>query len=252
MQTVDKAFDLLGLFSEAAPELGLSELARRAGFDKATTRRLLVALSRHGFIEQSAETRGYRIGPGVLRLAQLREATFPLTDLAEQVLESLAEETGETAHFALHAGDTLSTVAMRESDKANRVTMSVGEPLPLHATASGITVLAYSSDNALQRFVKFEKYTEKTPTSKAQLSPHLERARKDGYVENRGFFEADVCSVAAPVFDGDSVPLGAIAVAAPSTRFNSQQRKFLRGRVLQAAARLTRLVGGRHPSAKAA
>ena len=71
---VEKALRLLTLFSEQRPELGLSELARLAGYDKATSRRLLVALQRYGLIEQSPGSRRYRLGTTVLQLARIREA----------------------------------------------------------------------------------------------------------------------------------------------------------------------------------
>ena len=44
MSTVGKAVSLLELFTLHEPEIGLSDLARRAGLDKATARRLLMAL----------------------------------------------------------------------------------------------------------------------------------------------------------------------------------------------------------------
>ena len=89
MRTVDKAIELLGLFSEREPEIGLSEISRRAKFDKATSRRLLLALAKHGMVEQNPDDRRYRIGPGVLRLARVREATMPLAAIVQPVPDSL-------------------------------------------------------------------------------------------------------------------------------------------------------------------
>ncbi len=43
VQTVDKALGLLDYFSEQRSSIGLSEFARLAGYNKATTRRFLVA-----------------------------------------------------------------------------------------------------------------------------------------------------------------------------------------------------------------
>lgn len=57
MGTVDKALSLLRFFSPQIPELGLSELTRQSGFDKATTLRCLTALERNGFVEQDVNTR---------------------------------------------------------------------------------------------------------------------------------------------------------------------------------------------------
>ena len=78
MQTIEKGLSLLQLFSEQRPEMGLTEMARYSGFDKATTRRFLLALKKHGFVEQNAVTRAYRLGPGILRLARVREAVSPI------------------------------------------------------------------------------------------------------------------------------------------------------------------------------
>src|SRR5262245_29418752 len=114
MQTVDKAMKLLGCFSVAVPELGLSELARVAAFDKAATRRLLVALANHGFIEQDARTRRYRLGPAFLRFARILETTRPLASTVQGALEDLMRATSETAHASLLSGDRLTTIGVAE------------------------------------------------------------------------------------------------------------------------------------------
>jgi len=88
MRTVDKAMNLLNYFSTEKPEYGLSELAREAGLDKATTLRIMVSLARHGFIEQHPETKKYRLGNSVLRLARIREATG--ADLVQPLRKAMA------------------------------------------------------------------------------------------------------------------------------------------------------------------
>ncbi|MFT5111764.1 MAG: DNA-binding IclR family transcriptional regulator [Parasphingorhabdus sp.] len=78
MQTTDKALSLLSQFSESRPQIGLSEFARLARFDKATTRRLLISLIRNGLVEQHPETRKYRLGASILSLA--RKNGFAVTE----------------------------------------------------------------------------------------------------------------------------------------------------------------------------
>lgn len=107
MQTVDKALSLLNLFSERRAAIGLSELSRLSGFNKATVRRFLIALEKHGFVEQDATSRAYRLGPALLRLARVREAVSPVTSIVQPILEGLVAELGETAHFSLYAGGSL-------------------------------------------------------------------------------------------------------------------------------------------------
>ena len=75
MGTVSKALDLLNLFNRAQPLIGLSDLSRLAGVNKATCYRLMSELQAHGLVEQVGSGREYRLGPAVLRLAALREAS---------------------------------------------------------------------------------------------------------------------------------------------------------------------------------
>ncbi|WP_234430262.1 helix-turn-helix domain-containing protein, partial [Brucella melitensis] len=52
MSTIGKALTLLDVLSRLNTEAGLTEIAQACGYDKATTRRFLVDLEKHGFVEQ--------------------------------------------------------------------------------------------------------------------------------------------------------------------------------------------------------
>ena len=113
MQTIDKAAGLLSHFSETHTEIGLTELARLSGNDKASVRRCLLAFMKHGLIEQNQATKGYRLGREVLRLARVREISFPLIEVTKPLLKYLRDSTGETAHLSVLAGNKLATIAAR-------------------------------------------------------------------------------------------------------------------------------------------
>lgn len=246
MKTVDRAMQLLKSFSKEECELGLTAIARLNAFDKATTRRLLQSLMKHALIEQNPVNRNYRLGPGLLPLAQLREDSRPMRSIAKSILGSLAERTGETAHFGILAGEQLANIAVHESEHANRVTMSVGDYLPLHATSSGLIILAFSPEEFVEQMLKKPKtvFTKNTPIKHKEISALLSTARNRGYFINNGFYEADVCSIAAPVFDQTKHAIGAISVASPSTRFTDTTIKSITKEVLSAAANMTDAIGG--------
>lgn len=142
LQTVDKALNLLNHFSAETPEFGLSELARTAGMDKATTLRILNSFAAHGFVEQDIATKKFRLGPAVLRIARIRKSTAPLTTVIQPILNRLAAETGETAHASLPDGNELATMAIAVPSRSTRVFVDPAQRLPFHATASGIIFLA--------------------------------------------------------------------------------------------------------------
>jgi IclR family acetate operon transcriptional repressor len=131
MSTVDKALSLLRHFSVQSPELGLSELARAAGYDKTTTLRCMTALARNGFVEQDAASRKYRLGLAPINLARIREHSFPVQAVLKRHLDRLAAETGETAHASLITGGALMTAMISAPERA----ACVGRPLGRVAAA---------------------------------------------------------------------------------------------------------------------
>ncbi|MDE0929151.1 MAG: IclR family transcriptional regulator [Halioglobus sp.] len=245
MQTVDKAVELLGYFSERQPEFGLSELARTSGFDKASTRRLLLALIKHDYIEQNPTTKAYRLGIGVLRLARVRETSTPTEAIVNPLLQKLVAITGESAHFSLLSGGRISSVGIVESSKSNRISFVQGEEGAIHATSSGIVCLAFSSDESINEVLKdgLEAFTEHTITDARQFRKMLQAVRNEGYHINHELYEKDVCSIAAPVFNQAMRPIGALAVAAPTSRFGSGAKKQILTAVYEAAAAASRAFG---------
>lgn len=250
MGTVSKALSLLDLFNRSRPEIGLSELARLSGMNKATVYRLLGELAEQGFVEQVGSGREYRLGPAFLRLASLREAAVPMRDLCQQVLRALSDATHETAHISLIQGDRLSTLAYAYSPlHGTRVTMEDAEILTYHATSSGLAVLAYAAPAFVDAVLAgpLESRTPDTVTDPARLRAMLQQVRATGIAEYVGGFEEDVHSHAVPIFDASQSVIGAIAVAAPVARMDPQLTRTIRRAVKRHALDLTRLLGGFPP-----
>jgi DNA-binding IclR family transcriptional regulator len=245
MSTIDKALALLTFFSERRPAIGLTELAGLARYDKATTRRMLLALFRCGFVEQDRTTREYRLGPALVQLARVREATFPIESVAQPVLRRLAQATGETAHFSLASAGALATMGLVESERAHRVRLDRGETLPLHATASGVAYLAFAPPDALAALDEpLRAYTAKTLTDAGKLRTRINTARREGWAVSRDGYEEGVFGLAAPVIGLDGFAIGAIAVAAPVSRVSNDIERRIRTAVVSAAREISRALGG--------
>ncbi len=255
MGTVAKALDLLDLFTRDRPALGLSEAARLAGLNKATCHRLLGELQARGFVEQAGAAREYRLGPAVLRLAALREAAVALRAAAQPVLERLAAETGETAHLSLLEAGRLRALAWAYSaDHATRVMMADADTLPFHATSSGLAVLAFLPEAARAAVLAgpLPRLTERTESDPEALRARAARVRARGHAESAGGFEAEVHSLAVPLFDAEGAVTGALAVAAPGARMTGALRDRIRDRLVAAGMELNDLGGGAVPPELAA
>lgn len=252
MSTVAKAISLLELLGRGAAETALADLAKGAGFDKATTRRLLVSLISQGLVEQDETTRLYRLGAGLTRLALMREAQFPFLRMAVPVVEALAAETGETVHLSEYSKRGLITVHVVESTKANRVSVALGQMLPMHATASGIAFLAFAEVQMRTAILggPLPAFTPFTIGDTATLAEHVAAAHARGYSIGAQGFEEGVMSVAAPILGVDGLAIGTIAVAAPRVRTQKSDIERLGADVTAAAREIGERLFGRHDPAR--
>jgi len=250
MGTVDKALSLLRFFSPQIPELGLSELARQSGFDKATTLRCLTALERNGFVEQDVNTRQYRIGLSPFHLAQVREQSFPIESIIVAHLDALAESIGETAHGTVMAGKDPVTVAISYPNRALFVYVHPSSPLPWHATASGIAIAAFQSKDAQNELLDrlaFEPFTESTLSSRDEIKEAWKTCRSEGLARARLTFEDDVIGTAAPVFGQSGAAIGSLAIASVSLRMTNKLQKKIDAKLKEAAVATTKELGGISP-----
>ena len=238
MGTVGKALDLLDLFTRAAPQHGLSQLARASGLNKATCHRLLTELESRGLLEQVGPAREYRLGPAVLRLSALREATVPTREAAMPVLRRLAEATGETAHLSHLVAGRLQTLAYAYATRPGvKVMMEDADILPFDATASGAAVLAFLPQAGVPDGA----------TGVPEVQARIRSCRETGWAEAVSTFEKDVHSLAVPLFDAGGACAGAVAVAAAAPRMTPSLHAVITKELARAGAEITHLWGGQPP-----
>ena len=219
MGTIGKALTLLDTLS-MMEEAGLTEIARACTLDKATTRRFLVELEKHGFVEQLADSRKYRIGSAPVRLGRIREARYPFVRTALPFVRQLLETVDETVHLSEFTAGRLSTVHVEDSSKAHRVFVAVGTVLPFHATASGLAFIATCPEAEIEAALSapLPRLTDYTMTDPAAFRHAIEETRANGYSVNRQGMEAGVISTSAAIGASGARPVGCITIAAPLVR----------------------------------
>lgn len=240
-QTIDRALGLLRHFTEASPSLGLSEVTRLCGLDKATTYRLLSSLTKNGLLEQDVRSKNYMLGATLLNFARIRELSFPLSSIVESELQALSDITGETAHVTWLTPAGLAPIAVVESKKANRVSAGISTPLPFHATASGHVVLAFSTASFRESRLKppFPAATTRTPASKTEVLKLVLEAERRGFAVADQTFEDEVVGISAPIFGNTGYAEGAIAVVVPSHRATQSMTRDIAAATVASAIRLT-------------
>ncbi len=250
MGTITKALDLLGLFARDRAEIGLGEFVRITGRDKATLHRHLTELAENGYLEQHPDTRAYRLGPALLRLSALRETLFPVRKLLQPIVFELSETVGELAHASLLQGEALSPAAHADPCLHGvQVNFDIAEMLPLHATSSGISALAFCPDDLQTKIMArpLSKYTDQTISDPAVLRGNISMVRQYGVCTVTGTFDEGVSSVGVPLFSDGGRVVGSLAVAVPSARVNPAKLRDIALMLLKEAERASTALGGVFP-----
>jgi DNA-binding IclR family transcriptional regulator len=250
MSTIDKALGLLSHFSNTLPEIGLAELKTIAGFDKATTHRYAKSLVTCGFLEQNQNTKAYRLGPALIRLAAIREETVPIAKIATDHIDQLADTTQELVHASLPQPHGLTTLYSKDGGvTGTRVGLNRAEILPFHATSSGIAMLAFGSPHLRENFKLnlLPSYTSKTSTNEFVLKAQVDSTLENGFSCANGTYEAEVCSVAVPFFDNTGHAAGTVAIATPISRMDEKAQESFVVSLIKLSRAFSNDIGGAIP-----
>ncbi|MDI3403991.1 IclR family transcriptional regulator [Streptomyces cavernicola] len=245
LQSADRALVALLSFTERRPEWGVSEIARHHGWDKAVAQRLLTTLTVRGFLTCDPDTRRYRLGPSVHRLARVGEHSGVLPSLARPILARLLGETGESVVLNVPNGGGYRCAAAVDGTGPVRYTAIVGALIPGHAGASGHAIFAhYPEAEIRQTFgaTPLQRFNEHTVTDLDTLLARYAEVRERGFSFSRGEYDEAVAAVSAPVFQAGTIA-ASLTVIGPAHRITASADR-LTELVTTAAAEATTAFGG--------
>ena len=196
-----------------------SEILSSLDLPKSSVHRILKDLIELGYLNFNPETKKYF---GSLRLAALGAevmANFHLRDHLRPYLLELHKETDHTANLGIKDGGVGVFVDKIESrDFGIKLFSEIGKTFPLHCTALGKSLLAFSSDNNLAELLKqpLTSLTEKTITDPGLLKEELASIRERGYALDDEEITRGIICVAAPIFGFHEEVVCAISITFPA------------------------------------
>ena len=245
--TVERAADILLYLAEAAgPDFGITEIADALQVPKAAVHRVLASLRGRGLVELDERTRRYSLGVGSLRLGLAYLDRIDVRRMGRPALEELSARTGETATLSvLLGGRERIYVDQVCPDREVIMSVSLGEPHPLHAGASSRAFLAYLPEEQVEKYIEEQplaSLTGRTITEPAKLRENLQEIRDRGWASSSGERKGGAASVAAPVRSHDGYPVAVVSVCGPVERFNAEL-EACRDALLETARTLSRQFG---------
>jgi IclR family transcriptional regulator, pca regulon regulatory protein len=216
LQSLERGMAVIQVFSRERPALTLSEVARLTGITRATARRILLTLEEIGHVR--CDGRLFSLTPRVLSLGWAYLSSLNLWDVAQPLMEELADRTKESCSVATLDLPDVVYVARVPTRRIMTISLGVGTRLPAHCTGMGRVLLAALPDAELDAFLadaQLERFTERTVADPAKLRDVIERVRDDGFALVDQELELGLRSIAAPlVAEGRTVAALNVAVAA--------------------------------------
>lgn len=247
-QSVTRVIQILEALCASAGPVSLAELSRALNTPKSSLSALLRGLAEAGFVV--AVDGAYRLGAGAFGLGSaLLEARRRVqsSDPVRDGMRRLAARSGETVLFAVRdeGGETLTYVDVIESRNTVRFAVSIGDRRPLYCTAGGRILLASGPDADARRYLdrlRPERLTRETETARRRLAEHIAAARDAGVAQTVDQAADGVTGTACAIHDAAGAVLGAVIVAAPSSRLQDRLAELAR-LVLEEGTAISRSLG---------
>jgi IclR family KDG regulon transcriptional repressor len=244
------ALDVLECFL-VKPGLTTLEIMQATGFTRNRVMRLTGTLTHRGHLMADPETGIFSTGPKIFALGKVFERNRLSLSLVRPILRDIALRTGESASLYVREGFERVVLAREEGTHAIRHAISEGQRMDLHAGAAGKVILAFSPQEIVEAVLAktgLPKRAAATITSKKSLFKELDTIRGQGYAVSMGERAADVCALAAPVFEHGHELAGALSISGPISRFSPQIRKAHAQLLRADGLKLSRQLGWMPPS----
>jgi len=238
VRAVDRALDLLLCFVEET-DLGLTELASRAGLHKSTAHRLLSSLERKGFVIRNPATDKYRLGYRILELAAGAAQPDDPALIFLPEMERLRDQIGETVSLYVRDGFERIRIQAVQSREAVRRVAPVGVRLPLYVGASSKVLVAHAGDAFIDEWQKSGHWPDGF-RPEAFLA-QMEQVRREGFATSFEEREPGVAAMAVPIFNRSGQLVAALSVSGPSSRLTPDVMKRHAGLLKEAAAKMGKM-----------
>lgn len=220
--SAEKTFQVLQAFDGPQRHMTLADIARAAGLDRSATQRVVYTLETLGYLRRIRGTRNYGLTPKVLQFSYNYICANELIDKASPYLLDVSRTLGETTNLQELDGKDIVFTARFPGRHMVNINIVVGSRLPAVFTASGTVILSRLPEARQREILAATDLTPITPyteTSPDALMARIATAAERGYAISVNETVLGDISVAAAITDQHGLPIAAINVSVPTTRW---------------------------------
>ncbi|HLZ64937.1 MAG TPA: IclR family transcriptional regulator C-terminal domain-containing protein [Aliidongia sp.] len=241
VHSLARGLTVIRAFGVDAPQLTMSDVAKRTGLSRATVRRFLHTLIELGYV--GLEGRFYALRPRILELGYAFLSSMPMWDAIQPTLQDVSSRLRANCSAGLLDGHEVVHVARAGRADPLAVSIGVGTRLPAFHTAMGRVLLAaLPAAERERRLAKADlrAYTPLTITDPQHLLSELDAVADRGWAIVDREFEPGLIALAVPMRNRAGKTVAALITSARATRLDAATMRNDHLPVLQdACERLT-------------
>ena len=226
LSTARAVLKVLSFMSRHPDGVSARDVAQELGKSVSTAYGLLASLAEEGFACHEPG-RGYRLCP---------EAAFgvrpsaPSSNALSQAVNELFAQTHRRSYLArVEAGAIVITAVCGRQGIPRVPGLEPRIGSSAHALALGKVVLSLLPEHSRRRYIErgLRRYTAHTIVSTGGLMSELEKVRRDGFAVDRGEFDAEFATVAAPIVDARGRFLAVLGVSTLMRTFEAEAQHLV-------------------------
>ena len=225
-QSSEKLLALIEYMSTLEEPIRLSDLAAGSGMNASTLSRFLTTLIHCGYVKKDEKDGRYSLTYKICGIANSITSRIDIRSVALPYLKRISRTFSCTANLIMCYGQScIYLEVIAAPDQIMLPLQRIGKVAPLYCTAAGKLLLQEFSPEQMHEYVSttaFDRYTDTTITSAAELESAVEEARVKGYAVDNEECEIGTCCLAVPVRNYSGHICAAISINGPSTRINSR------------------------------
>ncbi|UUT23890.1 IclR family transcriptional regulator [Pseudomonas sp. T8] len=225
-QSLEKGLAVLRAFNAAQRTMNLAEIAEAAEINKSSAQRMIHTLEQLGYVRKHPQTKRFQLTPRVMEIGYNYLAADTLVDVANPFLAELAQVTGETTNLTEPDGLDMVYVARFVAPKFIPIHMPIGSRIPMYCTGSGRAYLSALPDQealAMLQASDRQAHTRHTLTGIDAIHGKIVATRQRGYALNQEELFLGDMSIAAPIIGSQGLPVAAVHVVIPSSRWTLEE-----------------------------
>ncbi|OPY59417.1 MAG: HTH-type transcriptional regulator KipR [Syntrophorhabdaceae bacterium PtaU1.Bin034] len=203
IQSVNRALNLISLFTHGSPRLGITEISKALGLTKPTVHGLVRTLAKQGFLQQDPQTRKYGLGLKIYELGIVLAGSLDINQKGAGPAYQLAKRTGLVSRIAIWDMDSALLTVNIEPRSHLFFVHQIGPRIPAYASGIGKALLSCLEVGELESYlerINLDPYTENTIREKDRLRLEIEETRRRGYAIDREENVLGLACIGTPIF----------------------------------------------------